>query len=203
MHGSDDPLRLQLSAMASAGADILPQLRLLMLSEALSASPSHRAFDLSAETCTLCTAANEVVRRRTGWLYIVPSPAPLPVALPRQLWQTAVLCTLRSAQPAGRVIITLQAVTGAAVAMFRVVCPSRIPGDMLPLLHRAAALTGGVCVAAGIQAGPSMTSLPPHFAISLRLPLAPRAPLRKPCTIEVMLHDRYSPLHILLDGFTV
>ena len=87
----DDPRRLRLSGMAAAGADVRPQLRLLMLAEALAASPTHRALDLSAETAVLCTAASEAVRRRPGWLYVMPSPAPLPVALPRNLWQAAVL----------------------------------------------------------------------------------------------------------------
>ena len=83
----DDPRRLRLSGMAAAGADVQPQLRLLMLAEALAAPPTHRALDLSAETAVLCTAASEAVRRRPGWLYVMPSPAPLPVALPRNLWQ--------------------------------------------------------------------------------------------------------------------
>ena len=46
----DDPRRLRLSGMAAAGADVQPQLRLLMLAEALAAPPTHRALDLSAET---------------------------------------------------------------------------------------------------------------------------------------------------------
>ena len=98
----DDPRRLRLSGMAAAGADVRPQLRLLMLAEALAAPPTHRALDLSAETAVLCTAASEAVRRRPGWLYVMPSPAPLPVALPRNLWQAAVLCVLRCVLPAGR-----------------------------------------------------------------------------------------------------
>ena len=64
----DDPRRLRLSGMAAAGADVQPQLRLLMLAEALAAPPTHRALDLSAETAILCTAASEAVRRRPGWL---------------------------------------------------------------------------------------------------------------------------------------
>ena len=55
-------------AVAAAGADVQPQLRLLMLAEALAAPPTHRALDLSAETAVLCTAASEAVRRRPGWL---------------------------------------------------------------------------------------------------------------------------------------
>ena len=51
----DDPRRLRLSGMAAAGADVQPQLRLLMLAEALAAPPTHRALDLSAETAVLCT----------------------------------------------------------------------------------------------------------------------------------------------------
>ena len=60
----DDPRRLRLSGMAAAGADVRPQLQLLMLAEALAAPPTHRALDLSAETAVLCTAASEAVRRR-------------------------------------------------------------------------------------------------------------------------------------------
>ena len=139
----DDPRRLRLSGMAAAGADVQPQLRLLMLAEALAAPPTHRALDLSAETAVLCTAASEAVRRRPGWLYVMPSPAPLPVALPRNLWQAAVLCVLRCVLPAGRAAVTLQPGAGAAVAVFRAVSASGMPADTLPLLRRAAALTGG------------------------------------------------------------
>ena len=39
----DDPRRLRLSGMAAAGADVQPQLRLLMLAEAL-AAPCSRAY---------------------------------------------------------------------------------------------------------------------------------------------------------------
>ena len=143
----DDPRRLRLSGMAAAGADVQPQLRLLMLAEALAAPPTHRALDLSAETAVLCTAASEAVRRRPGWLYVMPSPAPLPVALPRNLWQAAVLCVLRCVLPAGRAAVTLQPGAGAAVAVFRAVSASGMPADTLPLLRRAAALTGGLCLA--------------------------------------------------------
>lgn len=145
----DDPRRLRLSGMAAAGADVQPQLRLLMLAEALAAPPTHRALDLSAETAVLCTAASEAVRRRPGWLYVMPSPAPLPVALPRNLWQAAVLCVLRCVLPAGRAAVTLQPGAGAAVAVFRAVSASGMPADTLPLLRRAAALTGGLCLATG------------------------------------------------------
>lgn len=166
----DDPRRLRLSGMAAAGADVQPQLRLLMLAEALAAPPTHRALDLSAETAVLCTAASEAVRRRPGWLYVMPSPAPLPVALPRNLWQAAVLCVLRCVLPAGRAAVTLQPGAGAAVAVFRAVSASGMPADTLPLL---------------------------------RLPLAPHVPLREPPTAEDLLYDRYSPVQVLLDGFTV
>ena len=136
----DDPRRLRLSGMAAAGADVQPQLRLLMLAEALAAPPTHRALDLSAETAVLCTAASEAVRRRPGWLYVMPSPAPLPVALPRNLWQAAVLCVLRCVLPAGRAAVTLQPGAGAAVAVFRAVSASGMPADTLPLLRRAAGM---------------------------------------------------------------
>ena len=176
----DDPRRLRLSGMAAAGADVRPQLRLLMLAEALAAPPTHRALDLSAETAVLCTAASEAVRRRPGWLYVMPSPAPLPVALPRNLW-------------------------GAAVAVFRAVSASGMPADTLPLLRRAAALTGGLCLATGspVHGRSADAAHPPHFAAALRLPLAPHAPLREPPTAEDLLYDRYSPVQVLLDGFTV
>lgn len=196
----DDPRRLRLAGMAAAGADVRPQLRLLMLAEALAAPPARRALYLSTETAALCTAACEAVRRQPGWLYVVPSPTPLPVALPRNLWQAAVLCVLRGVQPAGRAVITLQPGAGAAVAVFRVVSAAGMPTDTLPLLRRAAALTGGLCVALDTQ--PTDTR-PRHFAVALRLPLAPHLPLREPLAAEDLLCDQYSALHVLLDGFTV
>lgn len=196
----DDPRRLRLAGMAAAGADVRPQLRLLMLAEALATPPARHALDLSAETAALCTVASEAVRRQPGWLYMVPSPAPLPVALPRNLWQAAVLCVLRGVQPAGRAVITLQPGAGAAVAVFRVVSATGMPTDTLPLLRRAAALTGGLCVTLDMQA---TDPRPRHFAAALRLPLADYAPLREPSTTEDLLCDRYSALHVLLDGFTV
>ncbi len=201
----DDPRRLRLAGMAAAGADVYPQLRLLMLAEALASPPARRALDLNAETSALCTAASEALRRRPGWLYVVPSPAPLPVALPRNLWQAAVLCVLRGAQPAGRAVITLQASAGAAVAVFREVHTAGMSADTLPLLRRAAALTGGVCVTADFPVDEWSADVPPapYFAAALRLPLAPHLPLREPPPAEDFLYDRYSALHILLDGFTV
>ena len=204
-HCADSLPRLRLAEMAAAGVDVRPQLRLLMLAEGLAAQPTRRALDLNAETAALCAAANESVRRRAGWLYFVPAPAPLPVTLPRSLWQTAVLCVLRSALPAGRAVVTLHAGRGAAVAVFRVqgVLPGSVPGDTLPLLRRAAALTGGLCVAARAGCGAGEAGLSPHLAAALRLPLAPRPPLREPPAAGALLQDRYSPLHVLLDGFTV
>ena len=101
-HCADSLPRLRLAEMAAAGVDVRPQLRLLMLAEGLAAQPTRRALDLNAETATLCAAVNESVRRRAGWLYFVPAPAPLPTTLPRSLWQTTVLCALRSALPARR-----------------------------------------------------------------------------------------------------
>ena len=204
-HCADSLPRLRLAEMAAAGADVRPQLRLLMLAEGLAAQPTRRALDLNAETAALCAAANESVRRRAGWLYFVPSPAPLPATLPRSLWQTTVLCVLRSALPAGRAVVTLHAGRGAAVAVFRVqgVLPGSVPGDTLPLLRRAAALTGGLCVTAGAGCGAGEAGSSPHLAAALRLPLAPRPPLREPSAAGALLQDRYSPLHVLLDGFTV
>ena len=204
-HCADSLPRLRLAEMAAAGADVRPQLRLLMLAEGLAAQPTRRALDLNAETAALCAAANESVRRRAGWLYFVPAPAPLPVTLPRSLWQTTVLCVLRSALPAGRAVVTLHAGRGAAVAVFRVqgVLPGSVPGDTLPLLRRAAALTGGLCVTAGAGCGAGEAGSSPHLAAALRLPLAPRPPLREPPSAGALLQDRYSPLHVLLDGFTV
>ena len=205
MPGFDDPRRLRLAGMAAAGADVRPQLRLLMLAEALAAPPTRRALDLNAETAALCTAASEAVRRRPGWLYVVPSPALLPVALPRSLWQAAVLCVLRGVQPAGRTVVMLQAGAGAAVAVFRAAHAAGIPSDTLPLLRRAAALTGGICVTAGFPVDGRSANAPPapYFAAALRLPLATRAPLQEPPTAEDLLYDRYSPVQVLLDGFTV
>ena len=194
MHCPDTPLRLQLADAAARGADVLPQLRLLLLAEALAAPPTVQAIDLNAETAALCEAALEGVRRRAGWLYCVPSPAPLPVQLPRCLWQTALLCLLRGAMPAGRAVVTLRQVSGAAVVMLRASPAHGLSRDTLPLLRRAAALCGGVCVCTEHAAA---------FSAALRLPLAPHALLREPPTAADLLLDRYSAFHALLDGFTV
>lgn len=193
---ADNPHRLHLSESAAAGADVLPQLRLLMLAEALSAPSARHALDLNAETAALCTAAGDAVRRRPGWLYTAFSPAPLPVLLPRSVWQAAVLCLLRGVQPSGRAVVMLQAGTDAAVAVFHADQAANMPGDTLPLLRRTAALTGGVCVV-------SAPSCPSCFAAALRLPLAHSTPLREPPAVNELLYSRYNPLLTLLDGFTV
>ena len=87
-HCADSLPRLRLAEMAAAGADVRPQLRLLMLAEGLAAQPTRRALDLNAETAALCAAANESVRRRAGWLYFVP-------ALPRCRWPCRAACGRR------------------------------------------------------------------------------------------------------------
>ena len=112
---------------------------------------------------------------------------------------------LRCVLPAGRAAVTLQPGAGAAVAVFRAVSASGMPADTLPLLRRAAALTGGLCLATGspVHRRSADAAHPPHFAAALRLPLAPHVPLREPPTAEDLLYDRYSPVQVLLDGFTV
>lgn len=91
------------------------------------------------------------------------------------------------------------------MAVFRAVSASGMPADTLPLLRRAAALTGGLCLATGspVHRRSADAAHPPHFAAALRLPLAPHVPLREPPTAEDLLYDRYSPVQVLLDGFTV
>lgn len=192
---ADNPHRLQLAEAAAAGDNVTSRLRLLMLAETLSAPPARRTLDLNAETAALCNAAVEAVRRRPGWLYLVPAPAPLPVLLPRRVWQAVVLCLLRGVQPAGRAVLTLQAGSNAAVAVFRAVQATRLPDDTLPLLRRAATLTGGVCV--------TLDAKDTTFAAALRLPLTRCAPPCAPAVAGDLLDDRCSILYALLDGFTV
>ena len=67
-HCADRLPRLCLAEMAAAGADVRPQLRLLMLAEGLAAQPTRRALDLNAETAALCAAG------RAGCISSPPLP---------------------------------------------------------------------------------------------------------------------------------
>ena len=188
----EDPLRLRLAAMASCGADIRPRLRAMLVQQALAALPAHRAIELNAETAALCEATAQAVRRRAGWLYLAPCPAPLSVLLPRGLWQAAVLCLLRDAQPRGRVVLSLRGGDNGAWAAFRCLPPQG--SAALPLLHHTAWLGGGICVENRSLYG---------FSTGLFLPTAPTVPLREPPAVADLLADRYSPVQVFLDGFTV
>ena len=195
LHCPEDALRLQLAAMAGCGADVRPQLRALLMREALAASSAHRAIDLNAETTALCEAAAQAVRRRAGWLYLAPRPAPLPVLVPRGLWQAVVLCLLRGALPCGRAVITLRGGAKGAWVVFRCLpAPGRAACEALPLLRRAALLGGGACVENQSRRG---------ISAGLYLPTVSAIPLREPPAAADLLEDRYSPVQIFLDGFTV
>ena len=147
-----------------------------MLAEALAAPPTHRALDLSAETAVLCAPPPARPCGGRAGCAVIPLPAPLPVALPRNLWQAAVLCVLRCVLPAGRPRSRAAGRRGG-VAVFRGFRLG-MPADTLPLLRRAAALTGGLCLATGspVHGRSADAAHPPHFAAALRLPLAPHAP---------------------------
>ena len=136
---------------------------------------------------------------------VVDEPGRCGAARAAGLCAAAVLCVLRCVLPAGRAVVTLQPGAGAAVAVFRAVSVSGMPADTLPLLRRAAALAGGLCLATGfpVHGHSADAAHPPHFAAALRLPLAIHAPLREPPIAEDLLYDRYSPVQVLLDGFTV
>lgn len=190
----DDPARAALAERAAGGAQVLPQLRLLCLAEAISAPAPTRALDLNAELDALCAALQESVRRRPGWLYFAPAGQTVPVALPRQLLQTAVLCwtggVLAEASP--RAVLHLDATPAAAVLVLRGGAGRGLPADTRALLLRLAAICGGAVVQTG-GSGP--------FTAALRLPLSSGLPLREAPAAADLLYDRYSPLQVFLPGY--
>ena len=190
----DDPARATLAERAAGGAQVLPQLRLLCLAEALSAPAPARALDLNAELDVLCAALQESMRRRPGWLYFASAAQPVPVALPRQLLQTAVLCwaggVLAEASP--RAVLHLDTTPAAAVLVLRGGAGRGLPADTRALLLRLAAICGGAVVQTG-GSGP--------FTAALRLPLGSGVPLREAPAAADLLYDRYSPLQVFLPGY--
>ena len=128
---SDDPARAALAEHAAAGAQVLPQLRLLCLAEAISAPGPTRALDLNGELDVLCTALQESVRRRPGWLYFAPAGQAVPVALPRQLLQAAVLCWTHAvlAETGSRAVMHLDTTPAAAVLVLRGGTGRNLPAD--------------------------------------------------------------------------
>lgn len=190
MH-SDDPARDALAESAAQGLSVLPQLRLLSLAEALAAPAPARALELNTELDTLCTALQESVRRRPGWLYLQPAAQPAPVALPRQLLQAAVLCWIGAvlAAPSPTCILQLDVTAHAAILVLRGGAGRDLPSDTRALLLRLAAVCGGAVVQSG-GSGP--------FTAALRLPLSVQTPLREAQFPAELLCDRYSVLQIFL-----
>lgn len=188
---SDDPARDALAEGAAQGLSILPQLRLLSLAEALAAPAPARALDLNAELDTLCTALQESVRRRPGWLYLQPAAHPAPVALPRQLLQAAVLCWIGAvlAVPFPKGIVQLDVTAHAAILVLRGGSGRDLPPDTRALLLRLAAVCGGAVVQSG-GSGP--------FTAAFHLPLSAQFPLREAQFPAELLYDRYSVLQIFL-----
>lgn len=191
---SEDPARARLAEQAACGVPVLPQLRMVCLAEALTApSPGH-TLDLNAELEALCTALQESVRRRPGWLYFVPTAHPAPAALPRKLLHAALLCWVSGvlSDPDGHAVLQLEATAHAAILVLRGGTGWRLPADTRALLLRLAAVCGGAVVQSGGN-GP--------FTAALRLPLNPALPCRQPSAAADLLCDRYSVLQIFLSGF--
>lgn len=190
---ADDPARALLAEQAAHGQAIMPQLRLLSVAEALTAPMPVRALDLNAELQALCTALQESVRRRPGWLYFVPAGQEVPAAVPRPLVQAAVLCWARGVlrTPTRQAVLHLKATRQAAVLVLRGGQGRDLPADTRALLLRLAAVCGGSVVQSG-GSGP--------FSAALRLPQCHTLPLRPACEVADLLCDRYSPLQLFLPG---
>lgn len=191
---SDDPARAALAEHAAGGAQVLPQLRLLCLAEAISAPAPTRALDLNGELDVLCTALQESVRRRPGWLYFAPAGQAVPVALPRQLLQAAVLCWTHAvlAETGSRAVMHLDTTPAAAVLVLRGGTGRNLPADTRALLLRLAAICDGSVVQTG-GSGP--------FTAALRLPLHSGLPVRETPSPADLLYDRYSALQVFLPGY--
>lgn len=191
---SDDPARALLAEQAACGIPVLPQLRLLSLAEALAAPPPSHTLDLNAELEALCTALQESVRRRPGWLYFAPTAHAAPAALPRGLLHAALLCWVDGVLtvPDAHAVLQLEATAHAAILVLRGGRGSHLPADTRALLLRLAAVCGGAVVQSG-GSGP--------FTAALRLPLNPDLPLREPPAPADLLCDRYSVLQVFLSRF--
>ena len=191
---SDDPARALLAEQAAYGVPVLPQLRLVCLAEALTAPPPSHALDLNAELETLCTALQESVRRRPGWLYFAPTSHAAPAALPRGLLHAALLCWMNGvlSAPDAHAVLQLEATAHAAILVLRGGMGHRLPADTRALLLRLAAVCGGAVVQSGGN-GP--------FTAALRLPLNPTLPQRQPPSPTDLLCDRYSALQIFLSEY--
>lgn len=190
----DDPARALLAEQAAGGQPVLMRLRLLSVAEALSAPAPRQALDLNAELQTLCSALQESVRRRPGWLYFVPAGQDVPIAVPRRLLQAAVLCwtcaVLRG--PVRQAVLHLKATRQAAILVLRGGLGRDLPADTRALLLRLAAICGG-SVVQSVGSGP--------FSAALRLPRCHELPLRPAPESGDLLWDRYSPLQLFLPGF--
>ena len=187
--------RAALAAAAARGAEILAPLRLLLTAEALTAPPPTHAIDLNADLKALCTAAQEVVVRRRGWLYFCEAECSMPALLPRELLQSAVLTFLRGVLRSGSTsgcVIRLQALPGAAVLTLQSQSAISLSGDLPSLLQRCAALCGGVVLA---------LDTPERCARLLRVPLTSGGPLRQSIDAEDYQFDRYSAPRVYLAGY--
>lgn len=193
---ADDPARAALAESAACGLPVLPQLQLLSVAEALSAPAPRRALDLNAELDALCTALQQGVRRRCGWLYFAPAAQAVPAALPRQLLQAALLCFARGvlALPTGRAVVQLEATARGAVLVLRGGTGRTLPPDTRALLLRLAAVCGGAVVQSGGN-GP--------FTAALRLAAQPGLPLCEAPAPASLLCDRYGMIQVFLRGFCI
>ncbi len=171
---------------------LLGRLRLVTTAELLCpAPPPVCAADAAGELRALCLAAEQMLRRRSGWLQAEVCRGPLPVLARATLLQAAVLAWLRGALVCGApgVLLCCRQAGGAAVLQLSGGIDPR--GDTAALLRRLAREAGGTLLAA---AGGD-------FSAALRLPAADGLPLRPVPDPRELMTDRYGLPRMYLDGF--
>lgn len=171
---------------------VLPRLRLLTTAELLCPGvPPVCAAEAGAEVEAVCLAAQQMLRRRDGWLRFACTDGPLPILARPALIQAAVLAWLRGALLAGADEVGLVC-AGQGGAVHLSLCGGADPrGDAAALLERLAQEAGGTALFLARGA----------FGAALRLPRADGLPLREPSRREELLADRYALPRLFLDGF--
>lgn len=171
---------------------VLSRLRLLTTAELLCpAVPPASAADLGAEVEAVCLAAQQMLRRRDGWLSFVCGDAPLPVLARPALVQAAVLAWLRGALLSGAGEVSLVCIGQGDGVQLSLSGGADPRGDAAALLERLAREAGGTALFLARGA----------FGAALRLPRADGLPLRTARRAEELLADRYALPRLYLDGF--
>lgn len=196
------PRRQQLAEQAAQRAlagqspgPVLPRLRLVTTAELLCpAPPPTTAIDLTAELQALCTAVQQAVRRRPGWLYLGVPDRALPVAVRPRLLRAAVLCALRTVLAAGgNAALTVQLRQGDLMLCLRGGRGASLTGDAAALWRHCAAEGGGQAL---LVAGGAPCAV-------LRLPLRPDLACCPAPSVQGLVRDRLGLVAVYLDGFCV